>query len=212
MSRPPKLDTEQLARITATTIAHYDARAEAFWEGTRDHDVQQNRDALCNHLEVGPPARILDLGCGPGRDLLAFRELGHEPVGLDGSLRFCEMARALTGCEVLHQDMLRLDLPAKSFHGVFANASLFHVPTQELPRVLEELWQALRANGVLFASNPRGRDDEGWHGERYGAYHEHQRWRALVEAAGFHELDHYYRPAGRPREQQPWLATIYRKR
>ena len=159
-----------------------------------------------------PPWRILDLGCGPGRDLLAFRELGHHPVGLDGSQRFCEMARALTGCEVLHQDMLSLHLPTEHFHGVFANASLFHVPTQELPRVLDDVWRALTVGGVLFSSNPRGRGDEGWHGERYGAYHDHARWRAIVEAAGFEELEHYYRPPGKPRHEQPWLATVYRKR
>lgn len=211
MGRSPRFEADQLTQITATTIAHYDARAEAFWEGTRDHDVQQNRAALLRNVEARPPLRILDLGCGPGRDLAAFRALGHEPVGLDGSPRFCEMARTLSGCEVLHQDLLALELPVERFHGVFANASLFHVPTQELPRVLRELWSTLEPGGVLFASNPRGRDDEGWHGQRYGAYHEHSTWRSLVEAAGFDEIEHYYRPPGRPREQQPWLATVYRK-
>jgi SAM-dependent methyltransferase len=94
---------------------------------------------------------------------------------------------------------------------VFANASLFHVPSQELPRVLRELRDALRPGGVLFASNPRGADKEGWSGERYGAYYEHDTWRSFVEAAGFRELEHYYRPPGRPRDEQPWLATVYEK-
>jgi SAM-dependent methyltransferase len=122
------------------------------------------------------------------------------------------MARASSGCEVLHQDFLALDLPALRFHGIFANASLFHVPTQELPRVLRELHAALRERGVLFASNPRGRGEEGWHGERWGAYHDLARWRSFVGAAGFEELDHYYRPPGRPRREQPWLASVWRKR
>jgi SAM-dependent methyltransferase len=207
----PKLEPEQIAHITATTIGHYDARAEAFWEGTRDHDVQQNRDSLLRYLPSRAPLRILDFGCGPGRDLSAFRALGHEPVGLDGSLRFCEMARAMSGCEVLRQDMLRLDLPPEDFDGVFANASLFHVPGQELPRVLQELRDVLRPGGILFASNPRGPNHEGWSGERYGAYHEHETWRPIVEAAGFREREHYYRPPGRPRDEQPWLATVYEK-
>lgn len=212
MTEPPEIDPEALALISRRTIAHYDARADAFWEGTRDHDVSQNREALLRHMEGPPPLRILDLGCGPGRDLAAFAALGHAPVGLDGSARFCEMARAHAGCEVLHQDMLALDLPASSFHGVFANASLFHVPTQELPRVLRELWAALRPRGVLFSSNPRGDDREGWNGERYGAWHDLPRWRALVLPCGFEELEHYYRPPGKPRSQQPWLATVFRKR
>src|SRR5207302_340241 len=84
-------------------------------------------------------------------------------LGPDGSAQFVAMARAATGCEVLHQDFLALDLPAERFHGVFANASLFHVPSQELARVLAELHDALRPRGVLFSSNPRGRGDEGWH-------------------------------------------------
>ena len=76
---------DELQRISAQTLAHYDARAAAFWEGTRDHDVRQNREALLRHIEGAPPWRILDFGCGPGRDLAAFRALGHEAVGLDGS-------------------------------------------------------------------------------------------------------------------------------
>ncbi|MGH8661122.1 MAG: class I SAM-dependent methyltransferase, partial [Burkholderiales bacterium] len=128
-----------LEAIAARTLEHYDRHAEYFWQGTRDHDVSQNIEALLRHLEGEPPYTILDLGCGPGRDLKAFTELGHVAVGLEGSARFAAMARALSGCEVWLQDFLKLDLPAARFDGVFANAALFHVPTQELPRVLLEL-------------------------------------------------------------------------
>ena len=203
------LDTDALAEISASTIGHYEARADFFWEGTRDHDVSQNREALLRHVGP-PPARILDLGCGPGRDLIAFGEAGYQAVGLDGAPRFCEMAREHSGCEVLQQDMLALALPEAHFDGVFANASLFHVPGQELPRVLLEVRAALRPGGVLFASNPRGDGREGWHGERYGTYYDLAGWRALVTDAGFTELEHYYRPPGQPRERQPWLATVFR--
>jgi trans-aconitate methyltransferase len=208
----PRLDPAALREISATTLRHYDEHADSFRAGTWDHDVSQNVEALLSHIEGEPPFAILDLGCGPGRDLVAFRRLGHAPVGLDGSARFVAMARAASGCEVWQQDFLALALPAGRFHGVFANASLFHVPTQELPRVLGELRAALRARGVLFASNPRGLDEEGWQGERYGAYHELERWRGIVGAAGFEELAHYYRPPGKPRHEQPWLATVWRRR
>jgi SAM-dependent methyltransferase len=120
-------------------------------------------------------------------------------------------ARAATGCEVIHQDFLALALQQGRFHGIFANASLFHVPTQELPRVLGELRDALRSRGVLFSSNPRGDGAEGWQGDRYGAYHDLTNWRRFVTAAGFDELGHYYRPPGRPLREQPWLATVWRK-
>ncbi|MBE0969723.1 class I SAM-dependent methyltransferase, partial [Escherichia coli] len=133
--------------------------------------------------------RILDFGCGPGRDLATFRRLGHQPVGLEGTPRFVEMARADSGCEVWQQNFLALRLPAGHFDGIFANASLFHVPGSALPRVLGELFEALRPGGVLFSSNPRGDNREGWNGQRYGAYHDYPAWKRLLEEAGFVELE-----------------------
>ena len=199
------------SRITQPTLGYYDANADRFWEGTRDHDVSQNVAALLDAIETPPPCRILDLGCGPGRDLVTFRRLGHEPTGLDGAERFVHMARERTGAAVLHQDFLALDLPDETFDGVFANASLFHVPTHELPRVLGELLACLRPGGVLFSSNPRGANDEGWHGGRYGVHHDDETWLSLVSEAGFEPIRHYYRPDGLPRDQQPWLATLWRR-
>ena len=116
-----------------------------------------------------------------------------------------------TGCEVWQQDFLKLDLPDGHFDGVFANAALFHVPSQELPRVLRQLHATLKPGGVLFSSNPRGQNEEGWNHGRYGAYHDLEAWRARMSDAGFIELDHYYRPAGLPREEQPWLASVWRR-
>jgi SAM-dependent methyltransferase len=173
--------------------------------------VKQNIEALLRHIRGAPPLRILDFGCGPGRDLAAFRALGHEPIGLEGSPPLAAMAREHSGCEVWEQDFLALELPAGVFDGIFANASLFHVPRQELPRVLRELHAALKPDGVLFASNPRGNNEEGWNRGRYGAYHDLESWRAFLEAARFSELEHYYRPPGLPLEQQPWLASVWRK-
>jgi len=198
--------------ISRRTLAHYDQRAEDFWQGTRDHDVRQNMVALLKHIEGAAPFTILDFGCGPGRDLKAFTGLGHIAVGLEGSARFAAMAREHSGCEVLEQDFLALDLPPARFDGVFANASLFHVPCRELPRVLGELRASLRPGGVLFSSNPRGANEEGWNRGRYGAYHDLESWRGYLTAAGFDELEHYYRPPGLPREQQPWLASVWRRR
>jgi SAM-dependent methyltransferase len=206
-----KLEAEELARIAARTLEHYEQRADDFWRGTRDHDVSQNIGELLRRLEGAPPFTILDLGCGPGRDLKALSALGHVAVGLEGAPRFAAMARAHSGCEVLEQDFLRLDLPRARFDGVFANAALFHVPSQELPRVLRELRAALKPRGVLFSSNPRGDNEEGWNRGRYGAYHDLDSWRRYLTQAGFTELGHYYRPPGLPREQQPWLASLWRK-
>ena len=205
------LSADDLAQISTLTLRHYQDCAEDFRDGTRDHDVSQNIAALLTHIQATAPYQILDFGCGPGRDLRTFSAMGHRAVGLDGCARFVEMARADSGCEAWQQDFLALDLPLERFDGVFTNASLFHIPRQELPRVLKQLHATLKPGGVLFSSNPRGENQEGWNGPRYGSYHDLQAWQALLTAAGFEELEHYYRPAGLPREQQPWLASVWRK-
>ena len=200
-----------VGNTSARTLAYYESRAEEFRAGTLDHDVSQNIQALLRHIEGEPPFTILDLGCGPGRDLKTLTSLGHTAIGLDGAAAFARMARADTGCEVWVQDFLALDLPTERFDGIFANASLFHVPSQEMPRVLQQLHASLKPAGVLFSSNPRGDNSEGWNGDRYGAYHDLAAWRRYVSNTGFTELEHYYRPTGLPREQQPWLASVWRK-
>ncbi|MGH7809418.1 MAG: class I SAM-dependent methyltransferase, partial [Candidatus Binatia bacterium] len=165
-----KLSDQALAETSSITLNHYNRHAENFWQGTQTHDVSQNRDALLGGLCGPGPFRILDFGCGPGRDLKFFRDMGHEAIGLEGSESFVEKARQYSGCEVWLQDFLRLNLPGEFFDGIFANASLFHVPSQELPRILKQLSATLKIGGVLFSSNPRGENQEGWSGERYGCY------------------------------------------
>jgi SAM-dependent methyltransferase len=202
---------DDLDLIAARTLAHYNQHADAFCEGTREHDVSQNIAAFLSHITSAAPHTILDFGCGPGRDLKVFSGLGHTAIGLDGAEHFAHMAHADSGCEVWQQNFLKLDLPEQRFDGVYANASLFHVPSRELPRVLQQLHATLKPDGVLFASNPRGQNQEGWQGERYGSHLDFDTWRGLFGAAGFIELDHYYRPTGLPREQQPWLASVWRR-
>lgn len=197
--------------VSAVTIANYNRIAVAYSNGTADHDVSQNINALLDAIDVDGPYVILDLGCGPGRDLCQFEELGHEAVGLDGSIELVRIARTKTNCEVLHQNFLNLDLPVARFDGIFANASLFHVPNSELTQVLDNLAATLKYGGVLLCSNPRGNNEEGWIDGRYGCFHDLDTWRTYVTEAGFRELHHYYRPTGRPRAAQPWLVTVWRK-
>jgi SAM-dependent methyltransferase len=199
--------TEELDEIETVTLSHYDQNAEAFWNGTKDHDVTQNYEAFLEPFPKDKKLDILDLGCGPGRDVNYFKSLGHRPVGLDGSEVFCSMARRYTGCQILHQKFLSLKLPMHAFDGIFANASLFHVPSQELPRVLYDLHTTLRPGGILFLSNPRG-NGEGWSGHRYGHYMQLATSKLFLEDAGFEMIDYYYRPLGKPNHEQPWLAIV----
>ena len=204
---PNKYSLDDLNEIESHTIGHYDNNAKSFWLGTRDHDVSQNIESFLQELPKNKTLDILDFGCGPGRDLNTFKSLGHRPIGLDGSKEFCQLATKHSGCQTLHQQFLKLELEENSFDGIFANASLFHVPSQELPRILNDLHHTLRPEGILFSSNPRG-NVEGWQGQRYGHYMEFEANKAYLEQAGFKIIHHYYRPDSKPIEQQPWLAIV----
>jgi uncharacterized protein YbjT (DUF2867 family) len=143
--------------------------------------VMQNAQSLVCY-ELGGP-RVYAYRW-PGRDLKAFVEQGHNAIGLEGAEHFVTMARAHSGCEVWRQDFLKLALPEKHFDGVFANAALFHVPRQELPRVLLELHATLKPGGVLFSSNPRGDNEEGWNSGRYSVFHDLESWRRYAVSGG----------------------------
>jgi SAM-dependent methyltransferase len=202
---------ENKADKESLTIAHYEQHCEEFWTHTRDHDVSQNTHSFLDALPNKKPLDILDLGCGPGRDLYFFKSLGHNPTGLDGSVEFCKMAASYADCPVINETFVNMDLPINQFDGVFANASLFHVPRIELNNVLKKLHDCLRPNGILFTSNPRGHQ-EGWYGKRYGHYLELETSKVFLNQAGFEIMHHYYRPEGKHIDQQPWLAILSRKR
>ena len=97
-----KLSAADHERILAATLRHYESQAEQFRSGKADHDVRQNINALLRHIVGAPPLTILDFGCGPGRDLKTFTQLGHRAIGLEGAEQFFAMARADTECGVWH--------------------------------------------------------------------------------------------------------------
>ena len=168
-------DSQDLRHVADLTLQYYDQHAEDFWEGTRNHDVSQTSRRCCTIWTVNR----LDLGCGPGRDLKTFTELGHVAIGLEGSAHFAAIARG-QGHEIWEQNFLKLDLPKNRFDGVFANAALFHVPSLELPRVLLELRATLKPRGVLFSLNPHDRNEESWNRRRYGVHHDLELHRADI--------------------------------
>lgn len=195
------------------TIAEYQLTAESYRVGTWDHDVSQNREAL---IEAMPKVsgKILDLGCGPGRDLVAFQDMGHEVTGLDATPAFVEMAKQAAGCLVWEQNFLSLDLPSNHFDGIFANASLIHVPSADMLRVLQHLYDALGDRGVLVMSMVRG-NQEGFSerptGYRYVSGWEYETLAPKLLEAKFEILRHYYRPTGVAIANQSWLVLVAQK-
>ena len=168
-----------------TTRRFYDGDPDGYSEATRWNDVADLTGRFITHLPNG--ARILDLGCGSGRDTLAFRRLGFEVVPVDGSEGMCRIASENTGSEVRRLDFLDLDY-VDEFDGVWACASLLHLRPEEIPEVMGLVRRALRIKGVFFLSFKEG----GFRGYRDG------RWctdmtpeglRELAEETGFEVLD-----------------------
>ena len=215
---------EEIRLAAESTIADYAAVAQGYAQGNMAHDVSQNIEAMLEPLRSSPirspPFDILDVCCASGRDLATFKQLGHRPVGLDGVEAFCEMSRALSGCEVWQQSLTALDLPEARFDAIFCNACLFHVPSAALPTTLAQLAAALRPGGTLFVSNAHGfgEDREGWTAGRTATTRSYVTWlseetwvRVCKEATDLNLLQLYYRQPGKVKSQQPFLATVWQK-
>eukprot|EP00656_Telonema_subtile_P042003 TRINITY_DN47389_c0_g1_i1.p1 TRINITY_DN47389_c0_g1~~TRINITY_DN47389_c0_g1_i1.p1 ORF type:complete len:220 (+),score=49.41 TRINITY_DN47389_c0_g1_i1:68-727(+) len=212
------MTTEEARFKSSETLRDYDAVAAAFDAGNASHDVSQNLEAMLAPFPAGSCLDVLDLGCAGGRDLLELTRRGHRAVGVEGAAGFVQLARS-KGCTVREEDLQDLELEPCSLDAVFANAVLFHVPRESLQRLLGQIQGALRDGGVFFSSNAHGfgEDKEGWtHGRTQGTrswvcWLSEESWVRECEQAGFELQNLYYRPPGRPREQQPFLATVWRK-
>ena len=142
-------------------ISYYDKNAEEFCRATKDADMSFCRDKFLHLLEQRnyikksksdkSKIHILDAGCGSGRDAKAFLDAGYQVTALDASRKMCEEAKKLIKQEVYCIKFEELQFQ-EEFNGIWACASLLHISFAEISGVLKRLWNALRANGVLYAS------------------------------------------------------------
>ena len=148
---------------------YYNEKAKEFFEGTAYVDMsRQYKDFLANLPEGG---FILDAGCGSGRDSLFFKKLGYQVVAMDGSIEMCKLASEYIGQEVVFSRFQEVDVKKLTdgqhlFDGIWASASLLHVPSSEIEGVLSKLKDALKQDGIFYASFKYG----DFEGERNGRY------------------------------------------
>ncbi len=140
----------------ALTIQFYDNNAEQYAETTVNLDMSRTYDRFLQYLPLG--ASILDAGCGSGRDSRYFINRGYHVTMLDASAGMCQCAEELTGQKALCMKFAEIDF-AERFDGIWACASLLHVPRMELEDVLARFHCALRSNGVLYASWKYGKEE-----------------------------------------------------
>lgn len=167
------------------TIETYDRIAAEYAQNTWHIRLERALDSFARYLI--PAARVLDLGCGPGRDLELLRQRGYRVIGADLSPGMLREAHARVGGALVCGDMCALPFAAQSFDGVWLCASLLHLPRADAPRALAEARRILRATRPLFVGVQQG-TGERWvetSGARLFTYYQADELAALVRAAGF---------------------------
>lgn len=192
------------------SLSYYEANAERFVENTRDTDMDAIYEPFLSLLSPG--ARILDAGCGSGRDSRAFLERGYEVTALDASEAMVELASRHIGRPVLHMsfDQVRF---REHFDGVWASASLLHVPRRSMAEVLERLGMALKAGGVMYASFKDGEGETIRDGRLFNDYDERSLRDLLQSHPDLVPLEVWRTTDLRPdRNDVTWLNVLLRKR
>ena len=145
------------------TIEYYNQNADMFAQGTRLVDFTVVQERFAKMLPAG--SRILDFGCGSGRDAKYFLEKGYRVEATDGSSELCKLASAFTGIDV--KEMLFQDLNASGkYEGIWACSSILHLSKKELLPVIRKMCDALKDNGAIYTSFKYG----DFEGERNGRY------------------------------------------
>jgi SAM-dependent methyltransferase len=192
------------------TLQYYNETAQTFVQGTIDADLRKLHRRFLRLLPI--QAHILDLGCGSGRDSKAFLVAGYQVTAIDGSVGCCRLAGDYIGQPVLCQTFAELDFDA-AFDGVWACASLLHVPYAELTDIFRKVARALKPGGYLYASFKYG-DFEGERNGRYFTDLTEERLAALIEpVAGLEIVETFVTGDVRDgRGGERWLNVIGAKR
>ena len=192
------------------SIDYYNRHSTTYFESTVDLDMSEARKRFEEVLPEG--GTILDLGCGSGRDTLAFYEDEFEVTPLDGSEEMCALAEIHTDLEVLHMTFDELDFD-EVFDGVWANASLLHVPEKDMPEILKKIGLALKPGGYLYISVKEG-DFEGIRNGRYFVDYSKRKIVDLVEDTGIFKVEDVWksRDIREHISDTKWINLIAEKR
>ena len=192
------------------TLQYYNQHAKAYVDSTRDVEFSQTQERFLQYLEPG--ARILNFGCGSGRDTKYFRNRGFQVEAVDGSAEFVRIASEYTGINV--RRMLFQDLDeVERYDGIWACSSILHLPCAELEVVLGKMARALRRRGIVYTSFKYGTEE----GERSGRYFTNMteaKMAGLLERIPVYDVEEMWvtfdvRPG---RGDERWLNMILRKR
>ena len=191
-----------------STLDYYNYNAEQFYDSTVKVEMESIYAPFLRYLPEH--ASILDLGCGSGRDSLAFHQKGYQVEAIDYSESLVKKAQELTGLPVRHQSFYELDEENK-YDGVWACASLLHCERQKLPEVLSRILRTLKAGGVLYMSFKYGSTDREKDGRNFTDLNEQQAHELVREVPGFLLLQQWITVDQRPDRAEEWLNILLRK-
>lgn len=196
--------------IKEETLSYYERNAENFIKDTINADMEFNREKFIQRLPKH--GRILDFGCGSGRDTKAFLDLGYEVEATDGCRELCGMAAEYTGIAIRQMDFIELDEREK-YDGIWACASILHLPYEEIKAVIGKMAEALKENGIFYVSFKYGE----FEGERNGRYFTdmtEDRVRRLVEETQGMSVEEIWVTADvrEGRGDERWVNGVGRKK
>jgi len=192
-----------------STIKYYDENAKAFFENTKDADMKEVYELFLKYLP--PEAKILDLGCGSGRDTKYFLEKGYDVTAVDGSIEMVKLSTHFTGKQTLHLTFDEINFNDE-FDGVWACASLLHVPRSKINPVFKKIYLALKKGGVFYSSYKYGNKEEFRNGRFFNNYDEISFNELLKNHPYFTLLEMKVTGDVRKgRENEKWLNVVLRK-
>jgi ubiquinone/menaquinone biosynthesis C-methylase UbiE len=198
------------------TRESYDQTADAYRKNTLKLQTDPKADRFLSYLGVG--SKILDLGCGPGRDAKFFAERGYQVTGVDISPKMISLAKnSLPEGDFLVSDIESLQLNQSSFDAIWASASLLHVSKKAMPAVLTNLYEALKEGGVFYLSMKKGNGEECTPDHRYGGvekvwnYVSEDELTHLLTDHGFKILEKNTHEKSTTYQTHPWIAIICTK-
>ncbi len=190
------------------TLAYYNANAENYYERTVSSDMQAQYDFFLKYVPSG--ARILDLGCGSGRDSKYFMDKGFLVTPLDGSEAMCKKAESYTGLSVRQMEFLDLN-DREIYSGIWASASLLHLEKKDLGRMFAKLRKALTRDGILYVSFRKGNFDGMRNGRHYTDLTEGELFNLVNTVGGMKIVQAKEFKEERDEETITWICAIIKK-
>jgi len=190
------------------TLKYYQDNAQTFFDGTVNVDMSSLYETFTQHL--APGARVLDAGCGSGRDAKAFQEMGYQVEAFDASPAMVELAQEHTGLPVKVMTFADVDWKEK-FDGIWCCASLLHVSTLELPGVMRRLADALKPGGVWYVSFKYGEGEREVDGRRFTDMDEVGLGALLGSVGGIEVAEMWVTRDKRPGRDENWMNGVLRK-